>query len=134
MNILKRIGAVLGGFMAAMVVVMLFEWLGAYVNPMPKDIDYHDPKALADMMNHMPMTAYLWLLLGYVVASIVGGAVATLLSGRSKSMPALIVGAVLTLGGIINFIMLPHALWFMIVSTLMYIPMALLGYRLCVKQ
>jgi hypothetical protein len=39
----------------------------------------------------------------------------------------LIVGALLTVGGVINLIMLPHPLWFSAASLLTYLPMAWAG-------
>ena len=133
MNLLKRIGAVLVGLLIAMVVIGLFEWGGMYIHQAPK-VDYHDPKALADMMRDMPLSAFLWLLLGYAVASVSGGVVATLISGREKNLPAMIVGVVLTLGGLMNQTEIPHPMWFAVVSTLVYVPMAWVGYIVSKKK
>jgi hypothetical protein len=77
----------------------------------------------------MPIAAFIWILLGYAVSAFAGGLIATLISGRRKALPAIIVGAVLMVGGIMNLIMIPyHPVWFMIANLIVYLPFAWLGY------
>ena len=127
---LKRILSVVIAVAISMTFVMGFEYIGGYIFQRPPG-DMKDPKAISNMMASMPITAFLWILLGYAISSFVGGLIATLISGRYKATPALIVGLVLMAGGIMNIIMIPyHPLWFMICDILVFLPFAWLGYFL----
>ena len=127
---LKRILSVVIAVAISMTFVMGFEYIGGHIFQRPQG-DMKDPKAISDMMASMPITAFLWILLGYAISSFVGGLIATLISGRYKATPALIVGAVLMGGGIMNIIMIPyHPFWFMICDILVFLPFAWLGYFL----
>jgi MFS family permease len=129
MGIAKRILSVVAGAAAAMIIITAFETGSAYIQPMPAHINPADKEAIAQLMNQMPLTYFLWLLLGYVVAAFAGGLVAALVSGRHEPRASMIVGIILTIGGVWNLMEIPHPIWFMIASTLCYIPLAWLGFR-----
>ena len=80
-------------------------------------------------MNHVPVSAFLAMLMGYMAGALGGGLVATLISGREFLRPAMVVGIILTIENIFNQLEIPHPLWFTVVSTLVYIPMAWCGHR-----
>ena len=104
------------------------EYLGGMIFQHPA-VDMKDPKTISNMMTSMPVAAFIWILLGYAFSSFVGGLIATVISGRQKVNAALIVGAFLMVGGIMNLIMIPfHPIWFVIADVFMYIPFAWLGY------
>ena len=129
MDIFKRILAVVTGAIVAMVSIGLFEWVGMYMHPMPKGIDPMNKEAMMRLMGQMPVTFFLWLLLSYVVSSFIGGLVASLIIGRRNRVPAMIVGIILTIGGVFNLMEIPHPIWFVVLSTICYIPCAWFGFR-----
>jgi hypothetical protein len=71
--------------------------------------------------------ALLLVLVAYIIGSFFGGAVATLIDKSGKYLPALIVSGLLLLAGLANFAMLPHPVWFMVISSLCYPVFAILG-------
>ena len=124
----KRIFAVVIALAVAFGIILGFEQLGGVIFKTP-GLDPRNPKTISDMMTNMPIAAFVWLLLGYAVSAFLGGLVATFIAGRNNVQPALIVGTFLTVGGIMNLIMIPyHPVWFMVVSILIYVPFAWLGY------
>lgn len=126
----KRILAVIIALASSFALIEIFERAGGHIFPHPP-VDMNDPKSISNMVAVMPVEAFLWILLGYAVSSFAGGLIASLISGRQKAQPALIVGAVLTAGGIMNLIMIPgHPLWFIIANAFVYIPFAWLAYLL----
>jgi hypothetical protein len=128
----KRIISVSVALIVAFIIIMGFEMLGGII--FKTAFDPKDGKSVSDMMVSMPIAAFLWLLLGYGIAAFLGGLVATFIWGRTKAQPALIVGAFLTVGGIMNFISVPgHPVWFIVVNVPEYVPLAWLGY-FAVKQ
>ena len=130
----KRILSVVVALLIAFAVITGFEMLGPTLFKTPV-VDPRDPKTISDMMEHMPLAAFLWLLLGYALAAFLGGLVGTYLSGRNNYQPALLVGVFLAVGSIMNFIKIPyHPIWFMATNILLYVPCAWLGYLIAKEK
>jgi hypothetical protein len=125
----KRVLSVLAGVATGLAIVMATDTLIGKLYPPPPGIDYHNSEAVKQMVSNMPVGAFLVLLTGYAIAAFAGGAVATLVSGRARNVPALITGGILMVGGIMNVAEIPgHPIWFIVASTLAYIPFAYVGY------
>jgi hypothetical protein len=126
----RRILAVVIALIVALGLVMGFEYLGGFLFQHP-DVNVKTPTPISDMMANMPVAAFLWILLGYAVSSFVAGLIASLISGRTNVKPALIAGAILMVGGVMNLIIIPyHPLWFIIAHVFAYLPFAAFGYLL----
>lgn len=131
MSIRKYILPVVAGVMAGMMLQAFAEKGIHSVYPPPPGLDFRDKVAIASYMAQVPASAMMLQLLNYLVCSLIAGAVATLISGRVISRPALAVGIVITLASIANVFMLPgQPVWFVVISLLMHIPAALVGYAL----
>ncbi|MBI3447874.1 MAG: hypothetical protein HY049_02980 [Acidobacteria bacterium] len=129
----RSIPAVIAGFVAASLVMVVFESVnGRVLYPeMGKAAEgMTDREAIRALMASAPVGAFLVVLLGWGVGSLVGGFVAASI-GRSAPVPhALVVGGLLTLAGIANNLMLPPPAWFWIVSLVVLLPAACAGARL----
>jgi hypothetical protein len=123
--ILRNVLAVIAGLVGGFVVIMLVEMLGMAIDPPPPGLEPEE------LMRQIPVGPLLMVELAYALGSLTGGAVATKL-GVANEHPwlALIVGIVLTAAGISNLVMLPHPTWFAVLSTLTFVPLAILGARL----
>ena len=129
MTVRKYILPVVAGVMAGMMLQAFIENGIHAMYPPPPGLDFKDKAAIANYMTQVPASAMMLQLLNYFVCSLLAGAVATLFSGRAVSSPALIVGVVITLASVANIIMLPgQPLWFLVVTLILHIPAALLGY------
>jgi hypothetical protein len=129
-TILKSLGAVIAGLVTGAIVIFAVEQLSGRLFPPPAGLDFHDREAVRAFIAAMPLGAFALILGSYAFGSATGGAVATLIGSRQRPRAALIVGALLTVGGILNLLELPHPLWFAIVSTLVYVPCAWVGFVL----
>ena len=78
-------------------------------------------------MAQMPWARCWWSRCTYVARSLTGGAVARLVSADWAAVLAVVVGGLLTLFGFANLAAIPHPLWFGVLSTVTYVPCALLG-------
>ena len=127
--ILPVVSAVMGG--------MILQALGEkgihIVYPPPPGLNFTDKAAIAAYAAQTPTVVFVLILINYMVCALLSGVIATLVSGRKSVMPALIAGAIITLGGIFNVMMIPHPMWFAILSVLVYIPSAWLGYKLSMR-
>ncbi len=128
MRIWKNILAVIVGIITALILISAGEYIMQYMFPLPAGTNTKDSKALVAAFAHMPASAFIFLLINYMIASFMGGLVATLTSGRTKAIPALIIGVFLTVAGIAYNLQVPNPTWFAIISLLVYIPMAYGGF------
>ncbi len=125
----KRILAVIIGLAIAIGLIALMEKISGKIYPAPARMDFLNPESVKEMMKGMPVGAYLFILFGYIIGSFAGGFVATLIAGKESARSAIIVGAVIFFGGLMNLISLPdQPMWFNITSQLLYIPCAFIGY------
>lgn len=129
----RRILAIVLGVVSGTVFIAIAESVGALIFTPPKGLDFNNRAAFEQWVATLPDSAFCFPLIGYIGGSFIGGVVATLLSGRERRQPALQVGALLTVAGIANLMSMPHPLWFALVSTLVYIPFALLGFRVALR-
>jgi hypothetical protein len=127
MSIVKRILAVVAGVFAGAGVIYAIESVSHRLYPPPPGTNLNDPAAIKAWIATLPGSAFFLVLLAYALGSLVGGTVATLLSGRTRLVPALIVGTLLLTLGLVNLATIPQPLWFSVASTALYIPCAWLG-------
>lgn len=126
---LRSFLSVFAGLIVFSLVVTVLQGMMAQVYPLPA-IDPEDPAAIGRAIAGMPAGAFGLLLAGYAVGAMCGGAVASAIATRARMRHALIVGVVTTLGGIANFVLLPHPLWVVLSGLPLFIAMALVGGRL----
>ena len=128
----RKILAVVVALIAATAVMMIVEMLNSFVLPPPSADVLADPAKLREYMANGPTMAYVVVLIGYFLGSFIGGFIVKNMSRRESpgiALPVLI-GVILTLLGIMNFVMLPgQPIWFVIVAVLIFIPSALLGNK-----
>ncbi len=129
----RKILAVVVALIAAFAVIMIVEMLNSLVVPPPSADVMNDPAKFRDFMAHLPVKAYVVVLIGYILGAFVGGFIVTKMSRRESpglSLPILI-GVIFTIGGVLNFfVMMPgQPLWFVCLSLICYIPFSLLGHR-----
>ncbi len=122
------------GIMSAMILQVFGEKGIHLIYPPPPELDFRDKAALAAYSAQVPQQEFLLLLANFALCSLIGGAVATLVSGRGDKMPAIIVGSVLTLAEIFNVVMIPQPVWFSAACLLSHVPFAFLGYLLFRKK
>ena len=129
----RKILAVIVAMITAVAIIWVVEMVGTLFGAhAPKNMEYMTRGELGAYMGTLPAGAYLTVIVGYLIAAFAGGFIVTKMARRESSdlSLTLIVGGLLTLGGIVNYITLPgQPLWFGIVSLLVFIPSALVAYR-----
>jgi len=128
----RMILAVVVALIVAFAIITIVEMLGATVVLPPSTEVLKDPAAIRQYMMNMPPMAYAMVVIGWIVGAFAAGFIVTKMSRRESpglTLPIL-VGVLMTIGAIINFVMLPHPTWFVIVGLLVFIPFTLIGHRL----
>jgi hypothetical protein len=129
----KLILSVVLALVVSVALILGIEMLGGILFKLPM-VDPKNQNTIYDMMKNAPLAFFIWLMVGYSLGSLVGGALATYISGRVSMQSAIIVGCFLLVSGLRNMLAIPHPMWFMITSTIMYIPFAWLGYMIAKKK
>ncbi|MBL9106358.1 MAG: hypothetical protein JNL82_35880 [Myxococcales bacterium] len=128
--ILRSVVAVVAGLLVFFVVVMVVQGAMAQVYPLPAGVDVRDMEAIGRAVLAMPAGAFGLLLAGYAIGALCGGMVAAASAARAEMRHAIIVGAVTTLGGVANFVMLPHPTWVVLLGLPLFLIMAAIGGRI----
>src|SRR4051812_40968805 len=99
---MNRILAVLGGCMVAVLVIFLGDTLVHVLYPLPDNIDLKDPEQLKMLAKSVPPISLVLVLLSGFLGAFIGGLIATMIMKNNDRIAAIIVGAVLTVLGILN--------------------------------
>jgi hypothetical protein len=132
MRILKSIGAVVAGFVAASIVMMIVEALNGrvfYPGLAKAAEGVTDREAIRAIFASAPVGAFLVVIAGWALGSVVGGWIAARVAGRSGVTHGLVLGVLLTVAGVANNLMLPPPLWFWVASLAVLLPSAYQGAR-----
>ena len=126
----KRILPVILGLVTGWIVIMILEGLNHQVYPPPANLDYTNQEAIAAFMQTLPTAAFILLLVSWMIGAFTGGLVGALVNKLAWKNTAIIVGAIMALGSIVNMTLIPHPTWLMIVASIGYVPMAYFGAKL----
>jgi len=113
---IRNIAAVLAGVVTAFVLILVVEKLGHLIYPPPADLDFSDPEAIRPYMATLPFVALLFPMIAWVVGTFAGSLLASKIGTANPLLFAGIVGGLVLAATIANLIMIPHPVWFSIVS------------------
>lgn len=134
MNFTKYVLPVVVGSAAGMLLIKTGELVLGKMYTLPEVTDLNNLEPLKAAILALPISAFILLLASYMLAALVSGIASTIVIKGTTGIPAGISGLILTAGGLMNIIRIPHPLWFSIANLLIYIPFALLGYLLLRKK
>ena len=132
-RIVRSILAVIAGFIAASVVMIVVESINTRVlyPEMGKLAEIAtDREAIRAAMASAPAGALLVVIAGWVLGSLAGGFVAGWIGSNAPIAHGLVLGLLLTLAGIVNNLMLPPPAWFWVAALVVFVPAAYAGARL----
>jgi hypothetical protein len=130
---LRSIAAVVAGFIAASIVMMIIETInGRVLYPeLAKAAEgVTDRETIRALLATAPVGAFLVVIVGWILGGVAGGWTTARLAARANAGHGLVLGALLTLAGVANNLMVPPPLWFWIASLVVLMPAAYLGARL----
>jgi hypothetical protein len=129
-RVIRGILAVIAGFVAASVIMMIVETAnGKLLYPeLGKEAKgVWDREEIKAIMASAPVGALAVVLIGWIVGSVAGGYLATLITGKPPYGHALVLGVLLTLAGVANNLMLPPPFWFWIATFAVFLPATFVG-------
>jgi hypothetical protein len=125
----RKILALLAGFVAANAIIIVAQLVGGLIYGMPR-IERGDTAALAAHVASMPTSALLLVAFGYALGYLVAGYLMRKISRWNSIVLPLILGILGTVGWTLNIMNIPHPTWMIALGYLCFIPFALLGHRL----
>jgi hypothetical protein len=127
MRAVRHIGAVIAGLISAFVLVAGAEGIVHVMYPPPPGTNMEDFEQVKRFVAALPVTAYVLVLAGWLIATFVG----TWLAAKIARNPlaGYIVGTLLLAGGVFNAFKIPQPVWFSIVSFVIYIGATFVGAR-----
>jgi hypothetical protein len=136
-SVLRSIAAVVAGFIVASIVMMIIETInGRVLYPeLGKAAEgVTDREKLRALMATAPLGAFLVVIVAWILGALAGGWTAAQLAAQAKPTHGLVLGALLTLAGVANNLMIPPPVWFWIVSLVVLIPAAHVGAQLAAPR
>lgn len=101
----------LGGVVAAVVVVGLMDAVAGSIYALPAGTDSNNPESMRQAVATLPVGAFLLLLFGWVLAAGVGSYLAGRLATHARSTHGLIVAFFVLVATVGNLAKIPHPLW-----------------------
>ncbi len=127
---LRKISAVLLGLLVSAATVVLIEWISHQVYPVPPGMDFNDAEQLRLYISNLPLGAFLFVLLSWLLGTLAGAVVACQLAQEKPAVFGSIIGAVMLAAGIANLVAIPHhPTWFSIAGIVVIAAGALLAIR-----
>ena len=111
---LRKLLAILAGAVAGYLVVMTIEMLNLVLFKPPAGMNFGDPAAMRSWIESLPQTAFILILVAWLLGALVGVFIATRI-GRSP-VPGIIVGVLLLAATVSNFFKFPHPAWVMVAA------------------
>lgn len=126
---MRNILSVVAGVAVAFAVMMGFEFANSRLYPFPPGMDVFDAAQVRAFAASMPLSALVLVALGWTIGSFAGGYLTTRIAGAATARLALITGAVLTVGGMLNAWMIQNPWWFHFGGLPVFLIFAYLGFR-----
>ena len=123
----------IAGIVVSFLVISLIQYLNHFIFPPPAGLDPNNPDDVAAIVAQAPFLAMLGVEISYAAGSFLGGATIGKIASRRPVVLALGLGALLTVGNIVNLATIPHPLWMAILTTITFVPLTWLGARLTAR-
>lgn len=127
---LKRIAAVLAGVFSGIIIVYAGDACTHILFPPPSGIDFRDHDQLIQLIANMPTHVFLIMLVFWLLASFTGGFVAGKINKQGWKVSSLITGTILLAATVMNFFIIPHPVWMIIATVLLFLPAAYFGGKI----
>lgn len=129
--LLRRLGGFFAGIIVAFLLVQVAE-LGVHaLYPPPPGMNMKDFAQVKKFVASLPTTAYLLVLSGWLVGTLIGTYLATRIGGSVAE--GYVLTLVLLCAGIMNAVMIPQPMWFSAASFVIYVVAGVLGTRLAAR-
>lgn len=125
---LNHLTAIILGLLSGFLFLYSIEELGHFFYPLPQKLNLdinNDIHIIREYVSTAPVAAMLFPIISYVLGAFSGGFVSDFISKRVYT--SIIVGGIIFLLNLLNLSLIPHPFWFVVASSILPFPFALLG-------
>ena len=109
---LRNIAGAIIGIAVAVLTVMFVEWISHSLFPFPDGLEIVDTEALNAHIKSLPLTAFLLVLAGNLIATFDGVLTACLIGRVKPFFYALLIGMLMIAATVSNLLMFQHPNWY----------------------
>lgn len=124
----RSILAVLAGIVGGMVIIMIIQSILHEIYPIDikklLELYKEDPEGYREFLRNQPIGAHIGVILSHGLGAL-GGMIIGRLIDRKNGMSVIAIALILLLGNVVNFISMPHPLWFPFVDILFTLGIAI---------
>jgi hypothetical protein len=110
--VLRSVGAVIAGLIAAMFFIVGVEGMSSILHPFPPGVDPADLEACRAHAARYPAGVLLLVALGWCLGTFVSSWLATRVGPGKHLAHGIVVGSILLMLAVANMFMLPYPIWF----------------------
>jgi len=118
------------GLIAGFVSISLLEYVFNIIFPLPTGIDVKSVDSMIENMDRIPMVNMILVIVSYALSSLIAGFISVKIKTLKPIGPVLTIGVLFTAACFINFNLIPHPLWMVLICSITFVPMTWLGGQL----
>src|SRR3990167_1322278 len=123
----RSVAAVLAGLAMSVLMTALIAWAGQQLFPLPPGLDFADPAQREFVMQQVPVAALLLVLAAWFVGATDGAILAAWLAPARPWLHGAVVVGLSALAALSMLLLLPHPLWFVLLTPVLYLLAWLIG-------
>ena len=127
---IRNAAAIVVGIVTAFGLIWLIELLGHTIYPPPADLDFSDTEAIRPYIATLPVIALLFPMFAWFIGTFAGSLVGCYIGEARPLLFVGVVGGLVLAATIANLIVIPHPLWFSIISILGIVASAWLALQI----
>ena len=130
---IRNIVAVIAGFSASIIIIIIGEVQAHVMNPLPEGVSMNDQESFKIFIANAPVALHLIILFNYALACLVGALISSSIALDKKMNRAMSLGGMFMGVGMFSLISLAHPIWVVVCSVFVFLPFAYLGGMLGVR-
>lgn len=120
-------------FVIAVIIMLVLEYINSLIYPFPEDMNKTDIVSVRAFTMSLPWTAYILVIIGWIVASFKAGCVSTYLSKEEKHKISLISGLLFFVFIVLNNQIIGVSSFFNVLAIIIIPSFTYIGHRYMIK-
>ncbi len=127
MKILRSILGIFLGLIIGGIVIFGVQMVNILIHPVLAGMDPSNPEDVKRVLANLPVTAFIGLLLSYLLGVFFAAFAAAKIAGRSEVLHGFIISLIFAFAGIMNFNAVPAPIWVVISCFVIFFAAGFLG-------
>ncbi|MGQ0714545.1 MAG: hypothetical protein ACT4PJ_12560 [Gemmatimonadaceae bacterium] len=112
----RAIFSVVAGLIVAVTVIYAMNLVSHTIHPPPPGFDPRNPDAMRVLIAQLPFTAFLVIVVGWMLGAGLGAFMAVRVVHRAVRWPGYLVGTLILVASLYNMFTIPHPVWFFVAA------------------